>query len=264
MGNNFEQVIYEVKDSVAKITMNRPEKLNAMTPKMEKELRTAFQQVQDDPNARVLIITGVGRRGFCSGEDISELIHLEAKRPLPKPGELVPTPTPSAGTPRALVDILEKPVIAAVNGVCAGAGYGLALAADIRIGSENARFVHAYMRRALVASAETWYLPRIIGLGAAMYHILNADDIYAEEALRLNLISKLVPADKLDDEAFALASKLAAFDPGAVKFTKKAIRKGIFQDLTSVMEYVSFARIWANLSGANLEALEGFLDKKKQ
>jgi enoyl-CoA hydratase/carnithine racemase len=263
MGNDFKDIIYEVRDHIVKITINRPAKLNAMTPKTEKELKTAFQQVQDDDNARVLIITGAGQRGFSSGEDISELIHLEAKRPLPQPGELVPTPTPSAGTPRALFDILEKPVIAAVNGVCAGAGYGLALASDIRIGSENARFFHAYMKRALVASAETWYLPRIIGLGAAMYHILNSDEIDAEEALRLNLISKLVPADKLDDEAFALATKLADFDLGAVKFTKKAIRKGISQDLTTVMEFVSFYRIWANLSGANLEALEGFLEKKK-
>lgn len=262
MDNSYKQIIYELKGNVAKITMNRPDKLNAMNPKMEKELKTAFQQFQNDDNARLLIITGAGRRGFCSGEDVSELINLEARKPLPKAGELVPTPSPASGIARALVDIVEKPVIAAVNGVCAGAGYCLALASDIRIGSENARFAHVYFRRALVASGEVWYLPRIIGLGAAMYHIFNADDIGAEEALRLNLISKLVPADKLDDEAFALGNKIAAFDPGAVKLTKKAIRKGFSQDLASVMEYVSYARILANLSGASLDAMESFLEKK--
>jgi 2-(1,2-epoxy-1,2-dihydrophenyl)acetyl-CoA isomerase len=262
MSNEYEHIVYETMGNITKITMNRPEKLNAMNPRMEKELKTAFQHFQDDNNARVLIITGAGQRGFCSGEDVGDLINLEARKPLPKPGELVPTPSPASGTPRALDDIVEKPVIAAVNGVCAGAGYGLALASDIRIGSENARFAHVYMRRALVASCETWYLPRIIGMGAAMYHILNADDIGAEEALRLNLLSKLVPAEKLDEEAFALAGRIAAFDPGAVKFTKKAVHKGIFQDCTSVMEYVSYARMLANLSGASLEAMEGFLEKK--
>jgi 2-(1,2-epoxy-1,2-dihydrophenyl)acetyl-CoA isomerase len=168
MSNKYEYVIYESRDNVVKITMNRPEKLNAMNPKMEKELKTAFQQFQDDNKARVLIITGAGQRGFSSGEDVSDLINLEARRPLPKHGELVPTPSPASGTPRVLSEIVEKPVIAAINGVCAGAGYGLALACDIRIGSENARFAHVYMRRALVASCETWYLPRIIGMGAAM------------------------------------------------------------------------------------------------
>ncbi len=261
--SKYEQIIYELKGHVARITMNRPEKLNAMTPKMEKELRSAFQEVQNDDKARCLIITGTGCRGFCSGEDIGELINLEARKPLPKPGELVPTPSPASGVARALFDTVEKPVIASVNGVCAGAGYCLALASDVRIGSENARFAHVYFRRALVASGEVWYLPRIIGLGAAMYHIFNADDIGAEEALRLNLISKLVPADKLEDETLALANRIAAFDPGAVKMTKKAIRKGFSQDFTSVMEYVSYARILANLSGASLQAMENFLEGKK-
>jgi 2-(1,2-epoxy-1,2-dihydrophenyl)acetyl-CoA isomerase len=262
MSKKFEEILFQVKDHVAKITFNRPRKMNAMTPKMEEELKSAFRICQDDNDIRVLILTGAGRRGFSTGMDVGKLVDLEGTGPVIEPGQTIPTPSPSSGVARAMLSIVEKPVIAAVNGACAGAGYCMALASDIRIASENARFVHVYLRRALIASGETWLLAKIIGLGAAMYHILTADEISAEEALRLNLVSKLVPAEKLDDEAFALAAKLAAFDPTTVKFTKKAVRKSVMEDFEGVMEWVAYARRAANPSGAGLAAMKGFLEKK--
>jgi len=262
MKTNFSELLFEVKEHIATITMNRPEKMNAMTLTMEDELKAAFKLCQDEEDIRVLILTGTGRRGFSTGMDVSKLIDLEGKQPALRSGQTVPTPPPASGVPRALLSIVEKPVIAAINGACAGAGYCLALASDIRFGSENARFIHIYLRRALVGSGETWFLSRIIGLGAAMYHILGADEISAEEALRLNLISRLVPADKLYDETFAFAQRLAAMDPTAVKFTKKAIRKGLMLDFESATEWVGYARRIANPSGAGLAAMEGFLAKK--
>lgn len=262
METQFDEILFEVRDHVATLTMNRPAKLNAMTLKMEDELKAAFRQTQDDDDIRVLIITGAGQRGFCSGFDVGTLIEVEGKLQVVKPGQTVPTPIPANHIPRFMYDTVEKPVIAAINGVCAGAGYCLSLASDIRFGSENARFAHVYLRRALVGSGETYWLPRLVGLGPAMYHILNADDIKAEEALRLNILSKLVPADKLYEEAFAFALHLAAMDPTTLKFTKKAIRKGLTLDYESAMEWVVYLRRVANPSGAGLKAMEGFLAKK--
>jgi enoyl-CoA hydratase len=263
MGPNFDEILFEVKDRVATITMNRPEKLNSLTPGMEDQLKINFKQCQDDDNIRVLILTGAGERGFCSGFDVNNLIDVEGKPKVVKPGQTIPTPSPSNHVPRFMFSTVEKPVIAAINGVAAGEGYCLALASDIRFASENARFVHVYLRRALVGSGETWWLPRLIGLGPAMYHILSADEIDAEEALHLNLISKLVPADKLYEETFAFAQRLAAMDPTTMKFTKKAIRKGLTMDYESTMEWAGYFRRIANPSGAGLAAMEGFLAKKE-
>jgi enoyl-CoA hydratase/carnithine racemase len=261
MSTNFKEILYEVRDRVATITINRPDRMNALTKSGEEEMKGAFRLCQDDDDIRVLVITGAGRRGFSTGLDVSNLIEVEGKLPTVDPGHPLPTPG-AGGVPRALLNIVEKPVIAAVNGACAGAGYCLAMAADVRIGSENARFICAYLRRSLVAGGETWFLPRIAGLGAAMYHILNADEIGAEEAYRLNLLSKIVPADALADETFAFASKIAGFDPTVVKFTKRAIRKSLTESFDSVMEYVGYARRVTTPTGAGRNAMEAFLTKK--
>lgn len=250
---NFEQVIFEFKDHVATITLNRPEKLNARTAKMDTELHPCFDECQDNDDIRVVIITGAGR-GFCAGRDLQELREM-TKAPVLQPGKPMPTPDPAAGIGRRLIETIEKPVIAAVNGVCAGAGYCLALACDIRIASENARFAHVYLRRNLVAGGEAWFLPRIIGLGPAVYHILSADEIGAAEALRLNLVSKVVPADKLIDEAMDLGRKIAAASPTTVKFTKKAIYQGLTLDFNATMQYVGYARaLQASLEKSSTES----------
>lgn len=262
MEPKFEEILFEVQDHIATITMNRPEKLNSLTPNMEERLKITFKQCQDDDDIRVLILTGAGKRGFCSGFDVNNLIDVEGKPKVFKPGQTIPTPEPSNHVPRFMFNTVEKPVIAAVNGVAAGEGYCLSLASDIRFASENARFVHVYLRRALVGSGETWWLSRLIGLGPAMYHILSADEINAEEALRLNLISRLVPADNLYEETFAFAQKLAEMDPTTMKFTKKAIRKGLTMDYESTMEWAGYFRRVANPSGAGLTAMEGFLAKR--
>jgi enoyl-CoA hydratase/carnithine racemase len=262
MALNSDEILLEVRDHIATITMNRPEKLNSLTPTMEEELKVIFKQCQDDDDVRVLILTGAGEKGFCSGFDVNNLIDVEGRPKVFKPGQTIPTPAPSNLVPLFMFKTVEKPVIAAVNGVAAGEGYCLSLASDIRFASENARFVHVYLRRALVGSGETWWLSRLIGLGPAMYHVLSADEINAEEALRLNLISRLIPADRLYGETFAFAQKLAAMDPTTMKFTKKAIRKGLTMDYESTMEWAGYFRRIANPSGAGLAAMEGFLAAK--
>ena len=134
-------------------------------------------------------------------------------------------------------------------------GYVLALACDIRIASDRALFHHVYLRRALVTSGETWYLPRIIGLSNAIYHIFMADAIDADEALRLHLVSRVVPHDDLMDEAMKMAQELATRPPNATKYAKKAIYKGLNLTMEDAMEYVGYTRA-ANLNSG--EAEEGF------
>lgn len=260
---DYKYIVYEKDTRIAKITMNRPQKFNAMFPDMEEELLSAFRDCQKDDNIRVLVLTGAGR-AFSSGEDVAWL-QERARRLEGIPPEQRPVPTPmwASPIPRALVDIVEKPVIASVNGVCAGAGYGLALASDIRIASEKARFAHIYLRRALTTSCEVWLLPRLIGLGPAFYHILMADDMDAQEALRLNLVSRVVPHEKLEAETRELALQIAERPPVATRFTKRAIYKGLLSSLNDTMEFVGYARAAAAGSREPEEGRRAFLEKRK-
>ena len=264
--SEFKEIIYEKRDGIAKITLNRPEKLNALTDVMGAELRTAFVDVQGDDNTRVLIITGNGT-GFCSGEDVNILrAHAqerEARATATAAIKPIPRPFGASPLPREMERLVRKPIVAAVNGVAAGAGYGVALASDCRICSSNARFAHVYGRRALVTSCEVWYLPRLIGLGPAMYHILLADDMYPEEALRLGLVSKVVPPEALQDEAWELAGRLAERPLMSSQFTKEAIHFGLNHNLEDTMDWVGWARAVNAASGESREGTTSFLEKRR-
>lgn len=261
---DYKLIRYEKDGPVAVLTFNRPEKLNAFAPDMEEEMFEAMLDAQRDDGVRALVLTGAGR-AFSSGEDVRVIAAGNASRRGQANGtglRAIPTPGPASPHGRFLKDHVDKPVIAAVNGVAAGGGYALALASDIRIASTNARFAHIYLRRALVTSAEVWYLPRLIGLGPAMHHILMADDMSAEEALRLNLVSKVVEPDQLMPEAMAIAHHIAAGPPVATRFTKKAIYEGMFASYTKTMEYVAWARAIGAASGEVTEGAAAFLEKR--
>lgn len=261
---DYTLIRYEKDGPVAVLTFNRPERLNAFAPDMEEEMFEAMLDAQRDDAVRVLVLTGTGR-AFSSGEDVRVIAagNERLRERAPRNGlRNVSTPSPASPHGRYLKDNVEKPVIAAVNGVAAGGGYALALAADIRIASTNARFAHIYLRRALVTSAEVWYLPRLIGLGPAMQHILMRDDIDAEEALRLNLVSKVVEPDQLMPETMAIAHHIAQGPPVATRFTKKAVYKGMFASYTETMEYVAWARALGAASGEVTEGAAAFLEKR--
>lgn len=260
----YTLIQFEKVGPVAVLTFNRPDRLNAFAPDMEEEMFDAMLDAQHDNAVRVLVLTGAGH-AFSSGEDVRVIAAgNQRQRELSSGGGLrnIPTPSPASPHGRFLKDNVEKPVIAAVNGVAAGGGYALALAADVRIASTQARFAHIYLRRALVTSAEVWYLPRLIGLGPAMHHILLRDDINAEEALRLNLVSKVVEPESLMPEAMAMAHRIAQGPPVATRLTKKAIYKGMFATYTETMEYVSWARAIAAASGEVTEGANAFLEKR--
>jgi enoyl-CoA hydratase/carnithine racemase len=165
--------------------------------------------------------------------------------------------------PRYMAERVKKPVIAAINGVAAGAGYGLAMASDIRIATPEARFAHIYLRRALVPSAETWWLPRLIGIGPALYHILMSDEMGAEEALRLGLLIKIVPSQDLLPEAMAIANKIAEGPPVATMYAKMAVYNAMTMTFPEAMEFVGSVRQLAFPAGEFAEGTRSFLEKRK-
>lgn len=270
---NFEQVIYEKEDGIGTIIMNNPKTLNALSRTMNGEVQQAFLDGEADPNIRVFIITGAGDRAFSSGADVTMMAEgldtraIEAEQQARTAGgsgvKDVRTPGTASPLPVWIWRNVEKPIVAGINGVVAGMGGVTSLAADIRIMADHARFAHVYMRRGMVCSGETWFLPRLMGLGNALYHILMADDTFAEEALKLGLVSKVVPKEKLMEETRAVAEKLRDGPPVAMRFTKKAIYKGLNWDLFTTMEYVGNARAMAMPSGENREGARSFVEKRQ-
>src|SRR5262245_4365435 len=216
---------------VRTITLNRPERLNAVDPTLAAELPVAIDSAAADDAIRVVVITGAGR-GFCSGLDLSTPPSLpEATR--------VERLDPYAWVGRWVFSMArcEKPVIAAVNGAAAGAGFGLALAADIRIVAAGARMTAGYVRRALSPDAGvSYFLPRLVGLSRATDILLTGRDIDSAEAERIGLAVAVFPDGELSERAAAYADRLAGGPPLAFALTKRLVRDGIDSPLEAHLE----------------------------
>ncbi len=229
----YEDMTFEKEEGIATVTLNRPEKLNAISEGIRKGLRKAIREVQDDDDIRVMIITGAGERGFCSGADVADLgnsVNIQAEPPSYRKGPL--------SAPVTMLRDMDKPVIAAVNGVAAGAGFGLALACDIRIASENASFIHAFIRRGLAGDwGVTYWLPRIVGVAKALEIMWTGDRIDAVEAERLGLVSRVVPDTELMKETKAFAARLAKQPSMAIEFVKRLTYDGLDDTLVSHLRY---------------------------
>jgi 2-(1,2-epoxy-1,2-dihydrophenyl)acetyl-CoA isomerase len=212
----FETIRYEVVGAVATITLNRPEALNALDRPMKAELLGALREAHADRAVRAMVLTGAGR-AFCAGQDLREPFGGEY------PGladELRDRYNPIILALRRV----PKPVVGAINGVAAGAGCSLALACDIRLVAESASFVLAFGRLGLVPdSGSTWLLPRLVGQARAAELALLGDPVNADEAVRIGLASRAVPADMLLDEATKVASRLADGPPLALALTRRAL-----------------------------------------
>jgi 2-(1,2-epoxy-1,2-dihydrophenyl)acetyl-CoA isomerase len=253
---NYETIILESKDSVATLTLNRPEKLNALNMKMAEELESAVAEIVKDRDVRTLIITGAGR-GFCSGADVGEMAQAAA-----------PVET-RYWTQRAHKIILaltnlEKPVIAKVNGVAVGIGCSLALSSDIIIASENARFSLIFSRIGLIPDGGSlFHLPRLVGPAKAKELIFTAKMLGAKEAEKIGLINKAVPTNELDNEVNKLAKQLAEGPTVAFGMAKKIINKGFSMDLSSVLECEAFGQTIAGTTEDAREGVMAFLEKRK-
>jgi len=245
----------DVDGPVATITLDRPEALNALTVPVKVALREALERLAVDRAVRAVILTGAGR-AFCAGQDLAEREQPDAA---PLDVELRERYNPIILALRAM----GQPVIAAVNGVAAGAGASIAFACDLRIAAEDARFVLAFGRIGLVPdSGATWFLPRLVGQARAAELALVGDPISADEALRIGLVSRVVPNDELLPQARALADRIAAGAPMAVALTKGALERAASIDLETALEGEAKLQGIAGASADHAEGLAAFREKR--
>jgi len=227
----YEDMLVEKKDGVVLLTLNKPEKLNALSLGMRIGLKRILEDVNDDDDAKVLVITGAGR-GFCSGADMVGSEGSKAAEPSRQ--ELEESRFGWIGRFRTM----RKPVIAAVNGVAAGGGFSLALACDMRIASDQARFVTAFVRRAILPDqCATWLLPHLVGPSRALPMLWLSDEVKAEEALRIGLVNMLTPHDQLMARTMEIAARLAKGPSMTIELTKQAVYHAMGVPLETHAEY---------------------------
>ena len=226
----YEDMTIERTNGVVLATLNVPEKLNALTPGIRVGLRRILEDVSDDDESKVLVITGTGR-GFSSGADMG---RSATAQPTPSRSDLKESRFEWINRFRTM----NKPVIAAVNGVVAGGGLSLALAADVRIASDQARFVTAFIRRAILPDqCSTWLLPRVVGPSRALMMMWLSDDVNAQDALQYGLVDEVVPHEHLMARTLELANRLAQGPSVTIELTKKAVYHGLGVDLETQANY---------------------------
>jgi enoyl-CoA hydratase/carnithine racemase len=276
----YEQIVYEVQDRIVTVTLNRPERLNAWTPVMEREVRAAMTEATADETVRVIILTGAGR-GFCSGADMSGLnqasqttskrsslterlatMRAEAYASGPIPGGLE---LPQAFSYRhAYFPTVPKPIIAALNGPTAGVGLIVALYADVRFASQAAVFTTAFARRGLVAEhGIDWILPRIVGLPNAIDLLLSARKITAEEALQMGLVNKVFARESFMSEVRAYALELATMvSPRSMRVMKQQLFRAQNLDFGAAL-HASIPDVVESLSSEDFkEGVAHFVERR--
>lgn len=255
----YKCLIYEVEDNIATLTMNRPERLNALGDTLRTDLHDAVTKASDDPNVRAIILTGAGR-GFCSGGDVKAMNGAKQRNESPAIMDKV---APSRDLTVLAMRDAPKPIIAAVNGPAAGAGMNIALACDIRIASSAARFGETFVRRGLhVDWGGTYFLPRIVGMAKACELIFTGDVIDVEEALSLGIVSQVVEPDNLMDTVRGLARKMAAGPPIAIRLAKRALYHNQECDLRAALEYETYAQNICRETEDAREGIRAFVEKR--
>lgn len=261
----YEFIILEKKDHIATMTLNRPDKLNAFSIPMHKEFSTALDELEDDDDARVLVITGAGR-AFCAGADTQGMSGGTGTGTATAAGSegLRQYLIHGAGRIIPKLQRLQKPTIAMVNGVAVGAGFDLAMACDLRIGSENARFISAFVKIGLFSGwGGTWLYPRVMGLPKALEYLYTGDPMEAQEAEKLGVLNHLVPAAELEKETMTLAHKIADGPPIALRLIKLQAYKGLGVDLETAMHMAAACETITLTSEDHKEGIAAFREKRK-
>jgi len=258
----FDKMFLKEREGIATLTLNNPEKLNAMSTEMWNDFRKIIDHIQGNHEIKVLVITGSGR-GFCSGSDVGSRLaaNIEGRGPKKTQADLLE----GTGYVAAVIRNLEIPIIAAVNGVAAGAGLSLALLSDIRIASETARFGAIWVRVGLIGDlGATLLLPRIIGPDKAFEMLTTGIMIDAQEAERIGLVTRVVPSEELLNNAYELAGKLAKGPALAIKLMKKGLYKGLgHNDLHLQLDFESFAQGVCRQSEDHREGVRAFMEKRE-
>jgi enoyl-CoA hydratase len=251
----YENLLTDVNDGVAVVTINRPKSLNALDESVLDDLGAAFQEIADDPAIGAVIITGSGEKAFVAGADISKMVSMDVP--------YIHKYAYKAHRVFEFIDDLEKPVIAAVNGFALGGGCELALAADIRLASDNAKFGQPEVNLGVIPFfGGTQRLPRLIGKGMANYLILSAQMIDAAEANRIGLCERVYPKEQLLEEAVKLAKLILSKSPVAVRAALKAIGTGLNTDLKSGITIEVESAVVTYQSEDKKEGMAAFLEKR--
>jgi enoyl-CoA hydratase len=250
----YETMVFEKKEDVAIITMNRPDNLNSINTRMQAEMKEIWDQVEQDKHIRVIIITG-GEKCFSAGADIKEQFPPGKSRP-------------SSRDQFKKFEDDDRPIIAAISGFCLGGGLELALCCDLRIASETAQFGLVELRIGAVPGAGGMQrLPRIVGITKAKEMLYTAQRIDAEEAYRIGLINKIVPVTSLLDEALTMANSLLDFPPHGLKIAKRCVNEGMQVDLNTALKLdlaISVQEMSTPTAVENrMEGLAAFREKRK-
>jgi 2-(1,2-epoxy-1,2-dihydrophenyl)acetyl-CoA isomerase len=253
-------LLLDKEDHIAVLTLNRPDKLNAISGEMREFLPLALQEVQNDEEMRVLIITGAGR-GFCSGADVSvQAARAAGKQEVTNRNaalELV-------GDFVLAFEKINKPVIAAINGVVAGVGLTMTLLCDIRVASSDARFSAIWVKRGLIPDGgATFLLPMVVGLDTALQLTYTGEIIDAREAEKIKLVSSVVPGDELMSAAKKLADQIAGMPPITVEMAKKLMWDEIRMKVRQYLIYESYGQNVCRSTQDQKEAVKAFMEKRE-
>lgn len=255
----YKNFLYSVEDEVAVLRLNRPDTLNALTFEAYAELERAFAELQEDRSARAVVLTGEGR-GFCSGGSVTDIIEKLLRQGIKDKYRFTRMTCNVVRNMRRL----RKPIIAAVNGVAAGAGAMLALASDIRLSAEDARFAFLFVKVGLAGTdmGAAWLLPRVVGAGRAAQLLFTGEFIDAQEAYRIGLVNRVVRPDQLMPEAMALARNLAEGPALAIGLTKELLNNEASMSLEEALEAEAQAQCWLMETPEFREGYDAFMAKR--
>ena len=252
-------ILYSRHERVGVITLNRPEKLNAFAGTMRLELVDALRAAADDAATGAIVITGAGR-AFCAGADVAWMYDLVTR----EDWDTLNSQIQAGAEVIQIIDALEKPVLAAVNGVAAGGGANLALACDIRIAARSASIGQSFTRLGLQPDwGGTYLLPRLIGTGRALELVLTAEMVSASDALQLGLFNRVVDDERVADETLAMASRIAARPPLGIALARQAIRRAHDINLPDALELDRQNKIRLLKTPEARDAMRPFLERRK-
>ena len=266
------ETLYAVKDRVATVTLNRPDKLNAWTAVMDEEVRASIHHAEQDEDVRVIILTGAGR-GFCAGADMALLGNIVENGVGEQESRMLRGKANGAGRPNVRPDFqqkysyfpsIQKPVIAAINGPAVGLGFILAMYCDLRLASETAKFGTAFARRGLIAEyGLAWLLPRIIGHANALDLLLSARIFDAQEALRMGVVNRVFPPEQFPIEVHKYAQDLAnGVSPRSLRVIKNQVYNGLFQTLEEAAASASEEMVQSLQCEDFKEGVAHFMEKR--
>jgi len=264
----YEDILYRVEDAVAVITLNRPDRLNAWRGEMDRDVRAAMREAVADASVRVIVLTGAGR-GFCAGADMNALTAIQgdaagAGANATRSEAFDPSANENFRKQYSYFPAVPKPIIAAVNGACAGLGMVIALYADMRFASDAAAFTTAFAKRGLIAEhGMSWLLPRLVGMAHAADLLYSARVVRAPEAMAMGLVNRVIPLAEFETEVMAYAKSMAReVSPRSLKEMKREVWAAQFQGLGEAIDAAN-ADMAASFSSADFkEGVAHFLEKR--